>query len=84
VLRERVGLIQVGGREATVVGEDLQVDDPAPEFRVHSTEWEEVDALESTHGHVRIIASLPFLDTAVCDRETRTFNRRAVELGPDV
>jgi thiol peroxidase len=82
--RERVGLIKVGGREATVVGDDLQVGDPAPEFEAHSPEWEVVYALDSTRGLVRIIAALPSLDTPVCDRETRTFNQKAADLGPDI
>lgn len=82
--RERAGWIRVGGREATVIGDDLQVGDPAPEFQAHSPEWEVVNALDSTRGLVRIIATLPSLDTPVCDRETRTFNQRAAELGPDL
>jgi thiol peroxidase len=81
---ERAGLIQVGGQPATVLGADLHPGDPAPEFSAHTQDWQWMPALAATRGLVRIIAAMPSLDTPVCDQETRTFNIRAAELGPDV
>jgi thioredoxin-dependent peroxiredoxin len=81
---ERIGLLQVGGKPATIVGADLHAGDRAPEFAAHTQEWQWLEALAATRGTVRIIAALPSLDTPVCDLETRTFNKRAAELGPDV
>ncbi len=81
---ERIGLLQVGGKPATIVGDDLHAGEHAPEFTAHTQDWQPIEALAATSGSVRIIAALPSLDTPVCDLETRTFNKRAAELGPDV
>lgn len=81
---ERAGLIQVGGQPATVLGADLHPGDPAPEFSAHTLDWQWWPALAATRGLVRILAALPSLDTPVCDLETRTFNKQAAALGPDV
>ncbi len=81
---ERFGLIQVGGKDATVVGDDLQVGDAAPEFTVQAQDWSLVRGLADTAGKVRIIAAVPSLDTEVCDRETRRFNQEAASLSKDI
>jgi thiol peroxidase len=47
-------------------------------------DWSWMKALENTQGKVRIIGSLPSLNTAVCDRETKKFNLKAGSLGSDV
>lgn len=81
---ERKGLIEFRGQDVTVVGEDVQVGDQAPEFSVLTMDWTWINALEDTQGKVRIIGSLPSLNTAVCDRETKRFNSEAGSLGSDV
>lgn len=81
---ERFGLIQVGGNDATVVGDDVKVGDKAPDFTAQDGDWATVRGLADTTGKVRIIAALPSLDTAVCDRETRRFNQEAANLSKDI
>lgn len=81
---ERVGLIEVGGKPATVVGADVAIGQRAPEFTAQANDWSEVRALESTAGKVRIITALPSLATSVCDGETKHFNQEAEGLGQDV
>lgn len=81
---ERKGLIEFRGQDVTVVGEDIRVGDQAPEFSVLTMDWTWINALEDTQGKVRIIGSLPSLNTAVCDRETKRFNSEAGSLGSDV
>jgi len=81
---ERFGIIKVGGRDATVVGDDLQVGQAAPEFTAHALDWSVVHGLADTQGKVRIIAAVPSLDTEVCDRETRRFNVEAAALDKDI
>ncbi len=81
---ERLGLIQVGGKDATVVGDDLVVGGKAPEFTVQTQDWSAVNGLADTVGKVRIIAAVPSLDTEVCDREARRFNQEAASLSEDV
>ena len=81
---ERFGLIQVGGKDATVVGDDLSVGGEAPDFTAHARDWSLVWGLADTAGKVRIIAAVPSLDTSVCDRETRRFNAEAASLSKDI
>ena len=81
---KRKGLIQVGGKDATVIGDDVKVGKKAPNFTAFKTDWTPIKALKETKGKVRIIAAVPSLDTEVCDRETRRFNVEAAALGADV
>src|SRR5689334_4937215 len=81
---KRKGLIQVGGKDATVVGDDIKVGQKAPDFAVFKNDWTPIKGLKATRGKVRILAALPSLDTEVCDRETRRFNQEAAALGADV
>ena len=81
---ERFGLIKTGGKDATVVGDDVIVGSVAPDFTVHATDWSLVHGLANSAGKVRIIAAVPSLDTNVCDRETRRFNQEAASLSKDI
>ncbi|MEP7357221.1 MAG: thiol peroxidase [Anaerolineales bacterium] len=87
---ERFGLLQVGGKPATVIGDDVQVGQPAPHFTAQvgvwpgRNLWEEIDVLQATAGLVRILAAVPSLDTDTCDIETRRFNVEAAGLGEAV
>ena len=77
---ERKGLIKFAGVEQTVVGEDLKVGQKAPEFSIQKIDWSLTKALKETKGKVRIIASVPSLDTPVCDRETRRLTKKPPSL----
>ncbi len=81
---ERFGLIKVGGKEATVVGDDVSVGKTAPDFTVHTNDWASFRGLADTKGKVRILAAVPSLDTSVCDRETRRFNEEAASLSKNI
>lgn len=81
---KRFGLIKFAGKEQTIIGEDIQAGQKAPEFTVQKNDWSMTKALQETRGQVRILAAVPSLDTPVCDRETRRFNEEAAKLGPDV
>jgi len=81
---ERFGLIKVGGKDATVLGDDVKVGQVAPDFTVHALDWSAKRGLADTAGKVRIIAAVPSLDTDVCDRETRRFNQEAAALSKDI
>jgi len=81
---ERFGLVKHAGKDVTIVGDDLQVGHKAPDFTAQMPDWSLMEALASTRGKVRIIGSLPSLNTSVCDRETRRFNQEAAGLGDDI
>jgi len=81
---KRFGIIKFAGKEQTVIGDDLQAGQKAPEFTVQKNDWSMTKALKETRGKVRILAAVPSLDTPICDRETRRFNEEAAKLGADV
>ena len=81
---ERFGLIKFSGKEQTVVGDEIKVGQKAPEFTIQKTDWSLAKGLKETSGKVRIIASVPSLDTSTCDRETRRFNVEASRLSKDI
>ena len=80
---ERSGEVTLQGNPLTLVGPRLKAGDKAPDFVVLNTEHAPV-SLSSHRGKVCIIASVPSLDTPVCDIEARQFNEEAANLGPDV
>ncbi len=82
--KKRPALIKFGGQEQTVIGDDIQVGQKAPDFTIQKNDWSLSKALKETKRKVRIIASVPSLDTPVCDRETRRFNEEAAKLGKDI
>ncbi len=81
---ERAGLIQFAGKDAPILGSDVEVGQTAPEFTAHTLTWETLPMLAATSRKVRIIAAVPSLDTSVCDRETRRFNQEAANLSQDI
>ncbi len=68
------------GGPVTLLGNEVKVGDKAPNFTVLANDLSEV-TLENTKGQVRLITSVPSLDTGVCDAETRRFNEEAAGLG---
>lgn len=82
-MEERTGLVTMRGNPVTLAGNALKVGDRAPDFEVTGNDMKPVK-FSSFSGKVCIIASVPSLDTPVCDMETRKFNKEAAGLGPDV
>ncbi len=81
---ERFGIIKFAGKDQTVVGDDIKVGQKAPDFVIQKNDWSLAKGLKETKGKVRIIAAVPSLDTAVCDRETRRFNEEAAKLSKEI
>ncbi|MEL4025835.1 thiol peroxidase [Lysinibacillus endophyticus] len=70
-------------KPVTLVGNEVKVGDKAPDFSVLANDMSPV-TLKDSAGKVRLIASVPSLDTGVCDAETRRFNEEVAGLGEDV
>ncbi len=81
---ERNNFFKLGDKFATVIGDDVKVGDPAPEFTAVAQDWKPVNPIADSKGKVIILSSVPALDTEVCDRETRRFNEEASKLSEDV
>jgi thioredoxin-dependent peroxiredoxin len=82
-MKERKGLVTMKGQPLTLLGDELKIGDSAPDFEVAANDLSLVK-FSSFSGKVCIIASVPSLDTSVCDIMTRRFNQEAAALGPDV
>lgn len=80
---ERQGAVKFKGDPITLVGPEIKPGDQAPDFKVVYNDLNEV-TLADSRGKVRIITSVPSLDTPVCDQETRRFNEEAQKLGDQV
>jgi thiol peroxidase len=82
-MNERSGIISFKGTPFTLLGPELKVGDKAPDFSVVDNGLAPV-SLANSAGRIRIISSVPSLDTPVCDTETRRFNQEAASLPGDV
>jgi thiol peroxidase len=82
-MAERTGLVTMGGNPVTLVGEAVGAGDKAPDFVVVDNDLNPVE-FSSYRGKIRVVASVPSLDTEVCSVETRRFNQEAANLGEDV
>ncbi|MBE3556369.1 MAG: thiol peroxidase [Firmicutes bacterium] len=72
-----------GGNPVPLAGNAVQVGQKAPDFTAVDVNMQERH-LSDYAGKVKIIASVPSLDTPVCDAETRRFNEEAAQLGENV
>ena len=67
----------------TLIGNEVNVGDTAPDFKVLANDLSEV-TLKDSEGKIRLFSVVPSLDTGVCDQQTRKFNEAAAELGDNV
>jgi thiol peroxidase len=82
-MTEHPGAITMKGNPLTLIGRLPEVGQAAPDFEVLDNNLTPV-RLSSFKGKICIIASVPSLDTPVCDIETRRFNMEAAKLSADV
>lgn len=82
-MQERAGIITMKGNPLTLVGNEIKVGDKAPDFIALDNNLAPL-RLSSFKGKGCVLASVPSLDTPVCDMETRKFNEEASRLGADV
>jgi len=67
------------GNPVTLSGNEVKVGQAAPDFKVQKGDMSDY-TLASSSGKTRIIATVPSLDTPVCDMETKRFNEEAGKL----
>jgi len=79
----RKGVVTMKGNPVTLVGDEVKVGQPAPDFEVLANDLKPVK-FSTYKGKVCVISSVPSLDTPVCDMETRKFNQMAAKLSADV
>jgi len=82
-MNERKNLVTMKDQSMTLLGNEVEVGQKAPDFEVVTNDLSTV-RFSSFYGKICIISSVPSLDTAVCDMQTRRFNEEAIKLGEDV
>ncbi len=82
-MQERKHAATMKGTPLTLIGPERTIGEKAPEFTVLRNDLTPA-GLKDFAGNIKLIASVPSLDTPVCDRETRRFNSEAAGLGEDV
>ncbi len=82
-MSERKGIITFQGNPLTLLGDEPGVGDKAPGFTVIANDLSPYE-FAPDGGKIRIISSVPSLDTPVCSAQTRRFNVEAAALGGDV
>ncbi len=80
---ERKGAVTMRGNPMTLVGPEIKPGQKAPDFTLVGKGLQPA-TLEQFKGKVKIITTVPSLDTPVCDAETRRFNQEAAKLPGDV
>jgi thiol peroxidase len=70
--------VSLKGNPVVLLGSEVKVGQTAPDFKVQKNDLSDY-TLKSSAGKMRVIASVPSLDTAVCDLETRRFNQEAAK-----
>ncbi|MFZ3589439.1 thiol peroxidase [Bacillus sp. DJP31] len=64
------------GNPVTLLGNEVNVGETAPEFKVLANDMSAV-SLSDSKDSVRLISVVPSIDTGVCDAQTRKFNEAA-------
>ena len=82
-MTQRTDVITFKGNPKTLVGNEVEVGQPAPGFQAVANDLSDV-SLDQFSGKVVIISSVPSLDTGVCDTQTRRFSQEVGKLGGDV
>jgi thiol peroxidase len=82
-MSERNNVVKMKGNPLTLLGNEVNVGDAAPDFEVLDESLTPV-GLSAFEGKIVVILSVPSIDTPVCDMETRKFNQEAAKLSDDI
>ena len=82
-MEERTGVFAAGDNQLTLLGPAISVGQQAPNFTVSGAGLSRV-TLDDYAGKVKIIASVPSLDTGVCSDETKQFSDFAKSMSDDI
>ncbi len=80
---ERTGIIKFQGNPLTLVGDEVNIGNTAPDFTCIDKELNE-KSLKDYEGYLKVISVTPSLDTPVCNIQLRKFNEEASKLGDDI
>ena len=75
--------VTLHGSPLHLIGQELNVGDAAVDVTLGGNDLQPVK-LSDFSGKIIILATVPSLDTQVCDLETRTFNKTATNISSDI
>ena len=76
---ERKEAVIFGGHPMTLVGPALQAGDAAPDFEAVDSDLKSV-RFSSIHTPLKIVSSVPSLDTGICSAQTKRFEDEIAKL----
>lgn len=79
-MEKRGNEVTMKGNPVTLMGPHLKVGDAAPEFTVLAPDMQPIK-LSDFKGKIKVINSVPSIDTPVCDMQVRHFNKDAAQMG---
>jgi thiol peroxidase len=79
-LHQRAGLVTFRGNPMTLLGPELAVGHPAPDFHLTGADLSVVTLEKALDGGAALFIVVPSIDTPVCSLESKTFNTRISEL----
>jgi thiol peroxidase len=82
-MAERSGVVTMKGNPMTLVGEQVQVGQPAPDVELTAVDLSG-KKISDYQGKVLIISTIPSIDTSTCNVQSHRFNDEATGLGDDV
>jgi thiol peroxidase len=79
----RHGAVTFKGQPMTLVGQEVQVGQVAPDFQLHAFEGGQMKSIVRTDlaGKPAILSVVPSLDTGVCQKQTKEFNDKLATFG---
>ncbi len=82
-LTETTNLVMAGKKYVTLLGDQVNLGENAPNFKVVTESFAPVTLNEFKNKHV-LISVVPSLDTGVCSIQTKRFNEEVANLPEDV
>lgn len=76
-------LVKAGDKYITLLGQQVNVDEQAPQFKVVDENFSAV-TLADFQGQTILISVVPSLDTGVCSIQTKRFNEEAEKLPKNI
>lgn len=80
---ERNNVVTFRGHPITLVGDEVKVGQKASDFKALASDLTE-KTLADFKGKIKLIASVPSLDTPICDLQIKRFNDEAATISKDV
>lgn len=80
---EREGVATIKGNPLTLIGEEVKTGQKAPAFEVVNSDLKEI-TLGEFKNKIKLICSVPSLDTPICDLEIKRFNDEAAQVDKDI